>query len=220
MSRIAAIIVTRGDHDLSEILDSYPTDWERIVWDNGTRELLRYLPGAFTATFSGNDHTGPLRDVSVYGRYAAIAHALDSDVVFVQDDDLVLPIESIEAIADAYEPGHVVCNMPERFRDTGFYDDHALVGFGALFPRELPEIAFQRFTDYGVTVPLGTEQAFFYRTCDVVFTALTPRVLVDVPYRNLPWAEAADRMYRQEGHVGERQRMLELARAVRHGVAT
>jgi hypothetical protein len=49
------------------------------------------------------------------------------------------------------------------------------------------------------------------QTCDVVFTALTPRALVDVPYENLPWAEDPDRMYRQPGHQAERGKMLELA---------
>ena len=48
---------------------------------------------------------------------------------------------------------------------------------------------------------------------------LTPHVWVDVPYVNMPWATADDRMYRQPGHTGERARMLELARKVRDRAA-
>lgn len=63
---------------------------------------------------------------------------------------------------------------------------------------------------------LGDEQlAFWRRTCDIVFTALTPRVLVDVPYVNLPWASDSNRMWKQAQHIEERQRMLELTLKVR-----
>ena len=55
----------------------------------------------------------------------------------------------------------------------------------------------------------------FRRTCDIVLTALTPRVLVDVPKENLPWAEGEERMYRQPEHVGERKRMLDTVMATR-----
>ena len=134
-----------------------------------------------------------------------------------------------------------MCNQPAVFRH-GFYDEHALVGFGACFHRDLPEKAFHLFERYcGVTTYLAEEPEFkrerqgnyivqsnsphmkyvegrgwltvadFQRTCDVVFTALTPYTLVDVPYENLPWAEGPDRMYRQPGHLAERSKMLELA---------
>jgi hypothetical protein len=56
---------------------------------------------------------------------------------------------------------------------------------------------------------------FWHRTCDIVFTALTPRVLVDVPYEDLPWASAENRMWKQPTHREERGRMLELVRQVR-----
>lgn len=187
--QVSAVLVTRGDVDLQPILETLPFR-NVIVWDNSQRQ-----------------------DLAVYGRYAAIDEAL-FDVVYVQDDDVILPADSIEALLAAYEPGHVVCNMPERFRHD-FYDDHALVGFGAIFDRDLPRAAEARFLAANYTL----DTRHFHRTFDVVFTALTPRILVDVAYAQLPWAEDASRMYRQPNHVGERQRMLDLALQVRDQAA-
>lgn len=189
---VSAVIPTRGDVDLSEILDSLPREWEKVIWDNSVRT-----------------------DLAVYGRYAAIAEC-EHDLIYVQDDDCVLAPEAFIQLLDAYEPGSVVCNMPERFRPH--YPDSCLVGFGAIFDRDLPDIAFDRFEMAYPSEGCDADPTW-RRTCDVVFTALTPRVLVDAPYMDLPWATGDDRMYRRPSHVGERQRMLDLARAVRDGVA-
>lgn len=194
---VSAVIVTRGDVGLEPVLESLPIGWEKLVWDNSWG-----------------------KDLSVYGRYHVIADC-EHDIVMVQDDDCVLQPEAFEALLAAYKPGHVVCNLPQRFRETGFYDDHALVGFGAIFDRYLPERAFTRFAlsshrngciAWGAE---GIDQGWFDRTCDVVFTTLTPRILVDLPYTDREFASAPNRMWRQPAHVGERTRMLELARKVR-----
>lgn len=190
-----------------------------------------------------------INDLAVYGRYAAIEHA-SGDLIYVQDDDVIVsdPERIVRTWSTAQRecqegswdpqklwigapnPGdlagisagnHVVCNMPPEFRHD-FYREHALVGFGAVFHRDAPERAFERF--WNASDDLGTLSketlragALFQRTCDVVFTALTPRVLVDVPIRHLPWYDAPTRMHKQPDHVGERARMLELALRVRDG---
>lgn len=182
LAEMAAVVVTRGDVELSEIEASLAPFGEVAVWDNSIGD-----------------------DLAVYGRYAALAE-VESDVVYVQDDDVILPLESLEALGDAYEPDVLVANMPARFRHD-FYRDHCLVGFGAVFDRDLPRYAFDRFP-----VEEGTA---FLRTCDIVFTALTPRKLVDVAYRDMPWSSAPGRMWTTAGHVEERTRMLELVRQVR-----
>lgn len=183
-AHVSAVLVTRGNEDMTEILDSIDDAGIRdvVVWNNALEE-----------------------DLAVYGRYHAIGQARH-DVIYVQDDDCVLTVGGIETLIAAYEPGVLVANMPPPFRHE-FYADHCLVGFGAVFDRDLPEIAFIRWSPRGA--PTGSE---FYRTCDIVFSMLTPRKLVDVPYRNLPWATGDDRMYRQPEHVGERQRTRDLAR--------
>lgn len=203
LSDCAAVVVTRGDQDLSEIEQSLAPFEEVAVWDNSAGD-----------------------DLAVYGRYAALAE-IESDVVYVQDDDVVLPLESLEALAAAYEPGVLTANMPARFRHD-FYVDHCLVGFGAIFDRELPREAFRifSFNSHGAWVVAmnkdgkdislsGTVPGSWERVCDIAFTGLTPRKLVDVPYRDLPWADTPERMWRQPGHAAERTRMLELVRQVR-----
>lgn len=218
-SGVSAVLVTRGNVGVSEICDSIRAAGinDIVIWNNRLEH-----------------------DVAVYGRYAGIERARHP-VVYVQDDDCVLPPESIVDLITAYEPGVLASNMPAPFR--AHYSDSCLVGFGAVFDAELPHWAFQRFafgliesveTTYAEQVrrigfgddpvPLLVEMDSgwgqfsplrFCRTCDVVFTTLTPRKLLDVPYRNQPWATGPDRMYRQPDHVGERARMLDLAREVR-----
>lgn len=198
LMEVSAVIPTRGDVDLSEVLDSLPRGWQKIIWDNSKRD-----------------------DLAVYGRYAAIAEA-DHPVIYTQDDDIVLTPDAISELVTAWQVpswanrDYIVANMPDRFRHD-FYRDHCLVGFGAMFHRSLPADAFKQFCGHPGSgwpwPPMVTDH--FYRTCDIVFTALTPRILVDVPYRDLPHAHADNRMWKQPGHVSERRDMLELALRVR-----
>jgi hypothetical protein len=146
-------------------------------------------------------------DLGVYGRYAAIA-LTDADVIYVQDDDCVLEAESMHALVTRAKmlPFCLFANMPERFRPH--YPDSCLVGFGAAFGRDLPKESFDKLE---ITPPL------FNLTCDVYFTALveTQRFLMDLPYRDQPWASDSDRMWKQPTHVGTRANALREARALR-----
>jgi hypothetical protein len=83
---------------------------------------------------------------------------------------------------------------------------------GAIFDRDLPSRAFTRFKNH--SKHKLTEEVFL-RTCDVIFTTLTPFSLVDLPAEPTEWCYAANRMYRQETHTPERTRVLKAARAVR-----
>lgn len=212
--KFSVVIPTRGDQDLAPIIESYDGIADEVlIWDNSVRD-----------------------DLGVYGRYAMIEEARNG-LILTQDDDCVVsdPQAIVEVWKDAWQAGiqgragalqfhaaadeHIVCNMPPEFRHD-FYRDHALVGFGAVFHRDAPEQAFRRLEEADPFVThLSVEDAPtpFVRTCDIVFTALTPRVLVDVPKENLPWATDEARMYRQPEHVAERSRMLELVRKVRGG---
>jgi len=196
MRDIAAVLVTRGDQDLQEILDSHAAVPEiafTYIWDN-SREW---------------------RDLSVFGRYAAIDR-FDNPVVLVQDDDCVLDPESFATLISAYQPGVLTANMPARFRHD-FYQDHCLVGFGAIFDRGLPAAAFRQYREK-CGIPQGDSLIFddmFLRNCDVVFTALTIRHLVDVAHRDLPWASNPERMWKQKDHQTSRSLMLQKALAAR-----
>lgn len=220
---LSAVIVTRGDVDLAPIVATFepPLFDDVIVWNNGAAdhhapemqertERAAHVPVVWA-------NAAP-RDLVVYGRYAAL-RAVAGGIVYVQDDDCVLPAHSLAALAAAYEPGRLVCNMPAPFR--AHYTDSGLVGFGAVFDADLPQAAFDRLRERAIdptveTEPDGTAFApAFMRCCDVVFTTLTPMTWVDVPYENLAYATGPDRMFRQPGHVGERAWMLALARSVR-----
>ena len=205
--KFSVVIPTRGDVDLTEIIASYDNIADEVlIWDNSKRE-----------------------DLSVYGRCAMIAEARN-DLIVTQDDDCIIsdPMAIVDAwwdkwhYAENYHPmggdKGVVCNMPPEFRHD-LYTEHALVGFGAVFHRDAPKRAFTRMAQATKTIHTGgprlDEVYAFNRTCDVAFTTLTPRVLVDVPRRNLWWAEDTTRMYRQANHVHERQKMLELCLQIR-----
>lgn len=218
---VSAVIVTRGNVDLTPILQSLPDAWEIIVWDNG-------LGCVWKATGTDPGFQADVPDLSVYGRYAAIEYA-SHDLIYVQDDDVI--VSDPLAVAQVWEmneygtqpgdllggmrvmsnPGSLVANMPPEFNHDG-YTDSCLVGFGACFHRDTPSRSFSRF---GAMWPLVGEEDYFDRTCDVVFTALTPRVLVDVPIVHREFASDPDRMWKQPEHYGERVRMLEFARQVR-----
>lgn len=204
---ISVVIVTRGDVDLAPIIGQ---DWpdavqEIVVWDNASEER---------------------RNLCVYGRYAAIAET-NHELIYVQDDDCLLERDAIQGLIDRGTAGEIVCNMVEhRWFD---YPDSCLVGWGAVFHRNAPYRAFDEFfraqgamlpADMPLALKMAADFGFnsepdFFRTCDVVFTTLTPHVKVDLGFTHLPWAEGPDRMFKQPNHKSERDEMLELARKVR-----
>ncbi len=180
--RVAACLVTRGDVPLDDIVESIPEHWEIVVWDNSKRD-----------------------DLAVYGRYAAI-ELTDAEFIYVQDDDCVLTPEAFETLELLAIHGTLVANMPDRFRPH--YPDSCLIGFGSIFERDLPRMAFAKADGNIVTTT-------FNLACDVYFTALTKTMLVDLPYRDQPWASASNRMWKRKNHVGERNRALVAARRAR-----
>lgn len=105
---ITACLVTRGDVDLTPILETLPYG-EVIVWDNA----------------------GRLFDYKTYGRYAALLEA-QHEVVYFQDDDVVF--RAHDALLAAYEPGMTTAVYAHGTTEAG-YGDLPLVGAGALAHR-------------------------------------------------------------------------------------
>lgn len=242
---VSAIIVTRGDVDLGQVVASLPVEWEVLVWNNGEGINLegglykRVTDGGLLARRVLGD--GVHRNLSVYGRYAAIEYA-SNELIYVQDDDCLVSdpaaFPRLWELAGSYpwdgrtdEPwgsdprdftDHIVCNMPAAFRARHFYDEHALVGFGAVFHRSLPATTWGRLTAAVGDAGFPTDWAYepnFLRTCDIPFTFFNARVLVDIEYEDMPWASADNRMWKQPDHQGSRQRMLDLCREARNAVA-
>ena len=246
MVNVSAIIVTRGNVDLDPILDSLPNDWECVIWNNGAGycRVIGTSPGPL-----GSQHD--VGDLAVYGRYAAIEYASHDVIYVQDDDCIVSdpqaivdtltflgtcpthgPMERAEEKGHAgwvcehcepmrFSPDAVVCNQPEPWRSNPFYADHALVGFGASFHRDAPDMAFSLMVGgEDIDPPFFTEGwgDVFQRTCDIVFTGLTPRVLVDIPHTSFDYASDPDRMWRQPTHQPERQRMLDLVLQVKRAL--
>lgn len=184
--QVAVIVVTRGDVQLRDVLAPFEGyDFGSVwVWNNLTDD-----------------------DLAVYGRYAAIDN-VDEQVILVVDDDTALSRGVIESLLANYQPGLLTANMPAAHRGER-YTDSCLVGFGAIFDRDLPMRAFARAES------LRLDEQVFNRTCDVVFTSLTPFQLVDWPVEHLPWSYDRSRMYKQPGFGSERGEVLEACRTVR-----
>jgi hypothetical protein len=181
---VTACLVTRGDVDMQPILKSLGPFREVSVWDNGVRE-----------------------NQIVWGRYVSMGGV--DGVVYTQDDDVILPPESLALLVAAYQPGRIVCNVPARFRAR--YTDSGLVGFGAVFDPYLVASAVREYEDAGGD-PRSDE---FKRTCDIVVTMLNEIDMVDLPYEELPYAHDDTRMWKQTGHFEERQSMRRFCREIR-----
>lgn len=117
-SKVSAVLVTRGDVDLSEILASIAAAGieDVIVWNNAERSA----------------------DLSCYGRYAGIAEARH-EFIYHQDDDLIAPISELLAEYDPVEDRQtIVAN--NRADETWL-----LTAMGTLFHRSLGETCFDRY---------------------------------------------------------------------------
>jgi hypothetical protein len=107
---ISAVIVTKGDQDLSQIISALPFD-DLVIWDNSKR--LNYM---------------------VYGRYLAVAEA-KYDVIYTQDDDCLVP--NAKVMLPAYTDGEILCNVSPEHQHDYRKLPFTLVGWGAFFHRRL-----------------------------------------------------------------------------------
>ena len=118
-ANVSAIIVTRGDKDLTPCIETLPYD-DIVVYDNSKRE----------------------HDYKCFGRYAAIPD-VKNPVVYWQDDDIIFTKH--EELLAAYEPGLVVANMDEAWHQGYYQGLTVLVGAGSLCDAELPAETFARY---------------------------------------------------------------------------
>ena len=119
--QVSAVIVTRGNVDLSPILATLPYD-DVIVWDNSKRE-----------------------DLKILGRYEALKEA-KHDVVYFQDDDVIFTAHN--RLLAAYEPGVVVANMDDPWVQSCGYHDMVMVGAGALADKNLFWPVIDRYLEH------------------------------------------------------------------------
>lgn len=87
--QVSAVLVTRGNVDMSEIIESIRAAGveDIVIWNNAER-----------------------RNVSCFGRYLGIAEA-KHDYIYHQDDDLVSPVAELLAVYDPVaDTNTIVCN--------------------------------------------------------------------------------------------------------------
>ncbi len=190
---IACVLVTRGDQDLDEIIDSLPFT-EIVIWDNSKRPF----------------------NAKVLGRYLGIWET-NRPVIAVQDDDCI--VHCWDELRHHYEPGRIVANMPVDHR----VGEPPMLGWGALFDRDLPWGAFQRWCAAGHEI-----DDLFVGYPETIFTALTPCTRINrgsysrpgsLAHTDLPWSSAPSRSHNQPGHVPEFAHVLKEALALVGGHA-
>lgn len=230
---VSAIIPTRGNVDLGPVLAELPREWEQIIYDNGAGMVTRFKPATEDpGHIDGGESWANLPDLGPHARFAAIEYA-SHDLIFVVDDDVI--VSDPAAIVDAWlmaavtvrntphrideaairiefeRADHIVCNIPDEF--LKHYPDNGMVGFGAAFHRDTPELAFARFFAKHKTMKRD-DPLFLRESCRIV-TTLTPIVRVDVPKTDREFASDPDRLWKQRDHFWAAQTMIKLARIAR-----
>jgi hypothetical protein len=190
-SSIAACLVTRGDQPekIAEIHESliFPN---RFVWNNAT---------------------GP--DWKCAGRYIA-ALASRADLVYFQDDDVIVPRETQTELVDAYLASDVdvVANWGHGDDPDG-YDDLPLPGAGAIVD---PVKALDGILQYAEHFPLDDD---FKYEADFVVGALYDSFLhVRLPFEiDYAIAQSPERLCNQPFQRELKLEITNRARAIRSG---
>lgn len=192
-SEVSAVIVTRGNTDLTPVLESLAHFDQVIVWDNSIEH----------------------GDAKTYGRIRGAARARN-DIIYSQDDDLIHTIENQQRILDAYQPGILTgCMWPEwsdGARAQGIehgYDDLVFPGSGSVYDLAVPHLAADKYLK---TYPADE---FFRLWCDTIVGILAPNQQLDIRFGALPEAEAADRMCNLPDAVALKTEAIRRAREIR-----
>ncbi len=217
MPDVTAVLVTRGDVKMGQILDSIPPEWPVVLWNNASHSLAnptwQRWP-ANTSRYPSYGPSGPASDQKVWGRYEALS-LVETPLAFFQDDDCLLRPETFEALLEAWEPGYVVGNAFDDPVRLAKYHDTTLLGWGSVFEKHLPFKAFDRYATFGPVddvfkTGLGAE---------ITFPMLTPSKTITHGIEWLdddgPVLERPNRMWKQPSFYKELDAWLTHARWVR-----
>lgn len=186
-SQVTACLVTRGDQPeaMARIRKSLIFD-KVVVWDNSVQE-----------------------DWKCAGRYKAAVLA-DTDVVYFQDDDVLVSENTQWELLQAYEPGVCVATWGHGTNADG-YDDLPLVCGGAVVDRASCWEAIGR---YAAHHPL--DDAFRYEA-DFVVGVLYPAFKhLPLPFHiDLRIAQHPSRLCNQPWQRGLKLQITDRARAIR-----
>lgn len=189
---VTAVIVTRGDVDLTPVLDSLIFE-NVVVCDNSVEK--------------GNQMT--------YGRVLGAKRA-PTEVIYSQDDDIVHSPENQERILAAYDEDFLVgCMWPEwsdGARRQGIengYDDLVFPGSGSISHRDTWLDALDQYLDH---YPVDD---FFRLWSDTLIGVIAPTRQLDIRFAELEWGNNANRMAHMENAVALKTEAIRRGREVR-----
>lgn len=185
---VTALIITRGDVDLTAQLDTY-------------RSL-----GIETLTIESPD---------ILTRYTTADRFVKTQAVLFQDDDVTVTAEQINSLLDLYAPGILVSNMFDSWIEAQGYFDLALVGLGAICDVGLWNPAFERWLD---AYPDEDGKHRLAWDADFIFGVLTKWRRYDLGGEasiNMEIATADNRLAQTPGQHERKFKSISMARALR-----
>ncbi len=189
--QVTAVIVTRGDVDLTPVLESLIFD-DVIVWDNSVEADLKTL-----------------------GRYAAIAMGRNT-VYYSQDDDIIHTPENQLRIISEYKPGVLTgCMWPEWSLGAyqqgiqNGYDDLVFAGSGSVWDGQTVRTALDSYLDH------FPSDDFCNLWADTIVGVIAPTKQLDIRFDALPCAEDDNRMCNLPDAVAQKTEAITRARWVR-----
>ncbi len=148
-------------------------------------------------------------DMKTAGRFAVMEYAT-TDLVYFQDDDVLVPPSTQEALLAAYEPGIPTCNYGHGATPDG-YDDLPLYCGGAIVDRGMAWEAAERYVQEH-----GQDDDFLYY-CDFAVGVLYPMFKhVRLPFEIvMDVAQHPSRLCNQPFARDMKRRVTDRARAIR-----
>lgn len=146
------------------------------------------------------------------GRYMAELHA-DTEFVYWQDDDVLVPPETQRRLIAEASPDYVVANWGHGENPDG-YDDLPLVGAGAVAPRGM---AWRSIARYAERYPL--DEDFKYEADFVVGVLYEDFRHLHLPFEiDYEAAQAPERLCNQEWQRDLKLEITNRARSIRDEV--
>ncbi len=188
---VSALIVTRGDVDLTPVLESLIFE-DIVIWDNSVEQDLKTL-----------------------GRYAAAGRA-KNELFYSQDDDIIHTPENQRRIISEYQHGVLTgCMWPEwslgayqQGIEHG-YDDLVFAGSGSVWDLDTVRSAADSYLDH------FPSDDFFNLWCDTIVGVIAPTKQLDIRFDILPCAENDNRMCNLPDGLENKTEAINRARWVR-----
>ncbi len=191
---VSAVIVTKGDTDLTEILDSlvFP---DVVVYDN-SREP----------------------DLKTYGRVVGARRAKNT-VIYSQDDDIIHSPTNQMRILAAYQPGILVGCMWDEWSEGAKrqgiehgYDDLVFPGSGSISDLALWELSIANY------LAEWPDDEFFNLWSDTIIGVISPRIQLDLRFEALPCADDETRMSYLPDGIAQKTEAIRRAREIRAAI--